>query len=99
MKNTFHFVWILLLLVACSKNQTDQLPDPTLTAQQYADLSYGSDPSQKMDVYLPAGRSTDSTKMIVMVHGGAWTLGDKTDFASYVAILKQRLPNYAIANI
>jgi len=99
MKNTLHLVWILLLLVACSKNQTDQLPDANLTAQQYNDLSYGSDPSQKMDVYLPAGRSTDSTRMIVMVHGGAWTLGDKADFNAYVAILKQRLPKYAIANI
>ena len=52
-----------------------------------------------MDVYLPAGRSTDSTKVMVLVHGGAWSDGDKKDFDPYVAILKTRLPQYAIINI
>jgi acetyl esterase/lipase len=52
-----------------------------------------------MDVYLPAGRSTDSTKMIVMVHGGAWISGDKSDFTFFIPVIQQRFPGYAIANI
>ena len=52
-----------------------------------------------MDTYLPAGRQTDTTKMIILVHGGAWIEGDKSDFNSFVTVLKQRLPGYAIANI
>jgi acetyl esterase/lipase len=51
-----------------------------------------------MDLYLPAGR-TDTTRLIVLVHGGAWVEGDKADFNSYVTVLQQRLPGYAIANI
>jgi len=39
------------------------------------DLSYGSDPAQKLDVYLP--RDGKQAPILVMVHGGAWTLGDK----------------------
>ena len=39
------------------------------------DLAYGSDPAQRLDVYIPARRR--SAPIILMVHGGAWMLGDK----------------------
>jgi acetyl esterase/lipase len=39
------------------------------------DIPYGLDAAQKYDVYLPA--STSGAPIIVMVHGGAWTSGDK----------------------
>jgi acetyl esterase/lipase len=39
------------------------------------DIPYGLDAAQKYDVYLPAGAS--QAPIIVMVHGGAWTGGDK----------------------
>ena len=52
-----------------------------------------------MDYYLPPGRSNSSTKVIVLIHGGAWSQGDKTDFNSFMDTLKKRLPGYAIFNI
>ena len=33
-----------------------------------------------MDIYLPANRSVTATKVIIMIHGGGWTGGDKADF-------------------
>jgi acetyl esterase/lipase len=39
------------------------------------DLSYGSEPAQKLDVYLP--RDAKQAPILVMVHGGAWMTGDK----------------------
>lgn len=39
------------------------------------DVPYGLDSAQKYDVYLPDGAS--QAPIIVMVHGGAWTGGDK----------------------
>lgn len=39
------------------------------------DIAYGSDPRQRMDVYLP--REAKGAPVILMVHGGAWRLGDK----------------------
>jgi acetyl esterase/lipase len=46
--------------------------------RRMADIAYGSDPRQRMDVYLPAAM-TDTAKapVIVMVHGGAWMVGNK----------------------
>lgn len=92
------FSVIVLVFISCqkeNKNPSSQdIPEQTIT-----NVSYGSDAAQKMDIYLPAGRTSDTTKMFVLIHGGAWIEGDKSDFNSYVPILKQRLPGYAIANI
>src|SRR5689334_7055772 len=98
MKYIFLFTFTVLLF-ACKKNDNDQQTNGTLAAQAYNNVSYGTDEAEKMDVYLPAGRSADSTKTIIMIHGGAWSIGDKADIDSYVPVLKQRLPSYAIANI
>ena len=38
-----------------------------------ATISYGADPYQKVDVWLPAGR--DPHPVVLMVHGGCWTTG------------------------
>jgi arylformamidase len=39
------------------------------------DIAYGADPAQGIDVYLPS--KPDRAPILVMVHGGAWRLGDK----------------------
>jgi acetyl esterase/lipase len=41
------------------------------------DVSYGPDPAQKFDVYIPAG--AHNAPVIFMVHGGGWRIGDKTN--------------------
>jgi acetyl esterase/lipase len=63
------------------------------------DVSYGSNAAQKMDVYLPAGRTTSNTPFIVVVHGGGWTNGDKSEFNPIIAGLQTILPDYAFFNI
>jgi len=89
---------LIATLASCSKND---VVEDTPTAVTSLNVAYGSDAQQKMDVYLPAVRSTATTKVIVMIHGGAWTSGDKTDaeFAQFIDTIKRRLPDYAIFNI
>lgn len=96
LKKILVFICIVALF-ACKKETSNK--DTVLPVQTLLNVSYGSDAAQRMDLYLPAGRSADSTKLIVLVHGGAWITGDKSDFTVFVPTLQQRLPNYAIANI
>ncbi len=39
------------------------------------DVPYGLHPAQRLDLYAPAG--AQGSPVLVLVHGGAWTLGDK----------------------
>jgi acetyl esterase/lipase len=97
MKKSFILFGLVLFLASCKKDEAPQ--ETILKAETSMDLAYGNDPQQKMDVYLPAGRKTDSTKIIIMIHGGAWAEGDKADFNPYVPIMQQRFPEWAIFNI
>jgi acetyl esterase/lipase len=63
-----------------------------------ADIAYGSDPQQRLDVYKPDQIRSDAP-IIVFWHGGRWSFGDKTQYRfvaaalcslGYVAVL----PNY-----
>jgi acetyl esterase/lipase len=69
-----------VLCSSCKKDDSNE-EDMSVTMMN---VSYGTNAQQKMDVYLPAGRSTTATKVIIMVHGGGWNAGDKSDFNQYV---------------
>jgi acetyl esterase/lipase len=43
------------------------------------DLAYGSDPAQRLDVYRP--EKAEGAPVLLMVHGGAWRIGDKSNRA------------------
>jgi len=62
-------------------------------------VPYGDDSLQTMDVYLPAGRTRDSTKSIILIHGGGWNGGNKSEFITYIDSFKKRMPDYAILNL
>ena len=53
------------------------------------DVSYGPDKENTMDISLPEGR-TAATPVIILIHGGAWTGGDKSDFSFLRGYLVKR---------
>jgi acetyl esterase/lipase len=63
------------------------------------DVAYGKDSKQKMDIYLPEHRNTSTTISIIVIHGGSWSNGDKSDLNPYVSQLQAKLPGYAIFNV
>jgi acetyl esterase/lipase len=63
------------------------------------DLSYGESAQQKMDIYLPDDRSRAATKTIIVIHGGGWVEGDKSEMNPYVDTLRKLIPGYAIVNM
>ncbi len=96
------YSFILLLFVQCflsCKKKDKTITDDPAIAKTTLNVSYGSDPRNKMDVYLPANRSEANTPVMVMIHGGGWAEGDKADFTPFVDTMKRRLPQYAIFNI
>lgn len=97
-KNTLFAFATLLILSSCKHEEVTDNTDPSI-AKTIVNVSYGADPLQKIDVYLPANRSTTTTKVIILIHGGSWISGDKTDFNAIVDTLKKRMPDYALFNI
>lgn len=70
-----------------------------LTQLDMNNISYGNDSAQNMDIYLPSGRDTINTKIILFVHGGSWSSGDKNEFNDAIAAIRTKLPDFAIFNM
>ncbi|MDV6166797.1 alpha/beta hydrolase [Flavobacterium sp. DG1-102-2] len=97
MKNLLIIPLLLLFLITGCGNSDDENNAP-LEAQTLTDVSYGTDAQQKIDIFLPYDRSIN-TKVIVLLHGGSWVGGDKSDVASLVPVLKIQFPDHAIVNM
>ncbi len=63
------FLLAVLLLAACAARPADA------ETTKLADVAYGPDKAQRLDVYIPP--APHDAPGILMVHGGAWIYGDK----------------------
>ncbi len=103
------FCFLGLLMISCSssyeeegmeireeESEGESLP---LKATSEMDVTYGDHPRQRYDIYLPEGRSTSKTKVILLVHGGGWIEGDKSSMTPFIDLIKERHPDHAIVNM
>ena len=100
MKNIPHHLIVILtilLLQSCSKEDNEPQFDASVYTE-LLDVSYGNAERQKFDLYLPANRS-ENTKIMILVHGGAWTTGKKEDLNDIRDLIQAELPDLAILNI
>lgn len=49
---------------------------------EHLDVAYGDLPANKFDLYLPADKSKDSYGLVIYLHAGGFTTGDKADDAT-----------------
>jgi acetyl esterase/lipase len=57
------------------------VPGQAALAQQaniQSNLAYGPDPAQKLDLCLPTSVDAGARPAVIMIHGGYWTMGDKS---------------------
>lgn len=97
------FLPLLLLLPllywSCSNSDDVSEEEAPLKAQTLLNVSYGANPQQVYDLYLPAGRNTTDTKVVMLIHGGAWTAGDKNDMNYMVSSIQSLHPDCAVLNV
>ena len=88
---------ISAVLFSCKKSDVNL--STGLASKTMLNVSYGADPAQGMDIYLPANRNVTITRVIIMIHGGGWNAGDKSDMTQFVDSFKARLPDFAVVNL
>src|SRR5258708_39253759 len=60
----------------------DAKPEPApFAVRQKLDIAYADGERQKLDVFSPEG--VHDAPVVLFVHGGAWTFGDKDLFGLY----------------
>jgi len=96
---SFTLCFLMIVLYSCQDGKSTRPDLNNMAAYTLNDIAYGVDSQQRMDVYLPAGRSRNATPAMILIHGGGWTGGNKADFAGYIEAFRKRMPHYAFVNI
>ena len=71
-----------LFLAACSPLSVLNLAVPRAGYHVERDLAYGSDPRQKLDIYVP-DRLAANAPVILFFYGGSWQSGSKADYLAF----------------
>lgn len=98
MKKLPIYLIVAILHFSCVK-ESIVVPQPgsfPLADTIIQNVSYGSNNAYKLDLGLPGNRTAE-TKLIIVIHGGAWSTGDKGDLNFMTSGLKAR--GFAVANI
>ncbi|HET8808940.1 MAG TPA: alpha/beta hydrolase [Flavobacteriaceae bacterium] len=92
---------LILFLGSCSSDDVSTKPTTPekLPAETFMNVSYGNDPQQVYDIYLPENRSSETTKVLILIHGGGWTGGDKSEMTGFIDDLQKKHPSLAIVNM
>jgi acetyl esterase/lipase len=102
LKPIFFKALVLFFVLSCTTNNLEDSQNiegtNPLEYLENLDVSYGNDSDQKFDIYLPPNRTTD-TKVIILVHGGGWSAGDKSDMIGFKDLIFQSFDNIAVVNI
>ncbi|TYB79726.1 alpha/beta hydrolase [Bizionia myxarmorum] len=99
-QSLFFYSFAFLLIFSCQSDD-DALSQPGLDATTYyqeLNVSYGPDGDQKYDIYLPANRNMD-TNVMILIHGGGWSAGDKAEMNEVKDALLNEFPNMGIVNM
>lgn len=96
MKKSLLFCFIISVLFSCQKDNESPLLGSEF--QSLKNVAYGTHEQQTMDVYLPANRSK-TTKLILLLHGGGWTTGDKWEMDPFVDTTMMREANIGFVNM
>jgi acetyl esterase/lipase len=96
-KHLFVLFFLFFFMFSCKKH-SDPGSDISYTERVVElDYAYGSHTQQTMDIFIPEG-NRDTMALVVMVHGGGWTQGDKSSFSQWFEYEKNR-NRYAVINI
>ncbi|RYY38776.1 MAG: alpha/beta hydrolase [Chitinophagaceae bacterium] len=90
---------IMTILASCQPARTNEPAlNPGLPIV-LTNVAYGDDTAQRLDVYLPPNRGVQETPVMILVHGGGWTGGNKSEFTAYIEDFRTRMPQYAFINV
>ncbi|MDZ7898215.1 MAG: alpha/beta hydrolase [Arcicella sp.] len=87
-----------LIIPNSSPGLSGSVADSEFKFEEKFDISYGKDVLQKYDLYLPSTRNTRNP-VIVLLHPGAWRIGDKSAINSIVRGFVNKRVNCAIVNV
>ncbi|WP_160139480.1 alpha/beta hydrolase [Chryseobacterium sp. c4a] len=87
----------LFLLTACTKNKIDLTNNIRFNKEQ--NIHYGDSPDQVLDLYEPNKKPSEEKEVFIMIHGGGWRGGDKSQLSLFMFSMMERYPDHIFINM
>ena len=87
----------MLSFLEMARARTTQYVDYSLFQRVHADIPYGENPREKMDIFLPDG--SGPFPVVLQVTGGGWVYGDKSMIKMQEMFLTCLQRGYAVASM
>lgn len=102
MKQAFKLLWVcgvLMCINSCRVSDPNPLiEEPILGYSDKYDEAYGNDPLQRYDIHYPQSTNATLSEVLILLHGGSWSGGDKSFLSPSVEMLKNAQKNLVIVN-
>lgn len=87
---------IIFILSGCRQKTIELDKNTSFTIEK--NIAYGKDADQKMDIYIPENQ-TKEQDIFVIVHGGGWRGGRRSQLTSFTFDLMKKFPENIFVNI
>ena len=89
---------VAISLIACNAHDAFQADIPMAAdIEVIKNISYGNHKKQRMDIYKQA--NAKRAPIIMNLHGGGWSSGDKNESLSYINKVNRWVPNWIYFNL
>ena len=103
MRRIYPFFCTILLVIGlagCQISDINPLIEEEISSYKgIYNESYGKDALQRFDIHYPISVSGRPSEVLILLHGGAWSGGDKSYLAPTVDALQKSKKNLTIVNI
>lgn len=103
MRRIYPFFCTILLVIGLAGCQISDInpliEEETSSYKGIYNESYGKDALQRFDIHYPISVSGRPSEVLILLHGGAWSGGDKSYLAPTVDALQKSKKNLTIVNI
>lgn len=94
---SFAALIVFLSLICCNEKKISL--GKNVHFDKEVNVAYGNLPEQIMDLYIPQTKSAKEREVFVIIHGGGWRSGNKSQLTFFTLSLMQKFPDHIFVNM
>jgi len=101
MKKNIYIISVCLILfflcTGCKEKKIELGKDISFDKEE--NIHYGNSPEQSMDLYVPNKKYQGKKDVFIIIHGGGWRSGNKSQLTFFTLSMMQRFPDHIFVNM
>ncbi|KAA2221070.1 alpha/beta hydrolase [Chryseobacterium sediminis] len=88
---------LLFLWTSCTEKKIRLGKDISFDKEE--NIHYGNSPEQVMDLYIPNKKTNGEKDVFIIIHGGGWRSGNKSQLTFFTLSMMQKFPDHIFVNM